>query len=96
MVLTGGPHPLATSEREGEGGRVGWAAAQEGARGAEVLGQKGRKRERRKRKLFPFYFFPNNFFSNSFQNEIEFKFLCSKKNHSSHKRSAPACMQQKY
>jgi len=62
MVLTGGPHPSATSGREGEGRRVGWAAAQEegkaGAGGIWANRPKGRKGGE-KNSRFLFFPFPN-------------------------------------
>ena len=60
--------------------------------GRGVLGQNGRKKEGGEKGFFLFIF-QTIFFSNSFPNE----FLNSNsfhQNHSSHKRNAPACMQQ--
>jgi len=88
-MLTDGPGLSAGREREGEGELAGpWP--RKGARG---LGQNGRKEESRREKGFFLFIFQTKF-SNSFPNE----FLNSNsflQNHSSHKRSAPACMQQK-
>ena len=60
MVLTGGPHPSATSKRErGKGGGGGWARPEKGAWG-RVFGPKGRiERKGEKEIPFPFLFIPN-------------------------------------
>jgi len=61
MNLTGGPHPSAAREGEGEGGnRLGHAQGGEGgARG--LLGHKAEKKEGEERKAFSFLFSKQNF-----------------------------------
>ena len=84
-----GPTRQHAREREGREGEAAGTRPRKGARGA-VLGQNGRKEGGGRESFFLFIFQTN--FSNSFPNE----FLNSNsfvQNHSSHKRSAPACMQ---
>jgi hypothetical protein len=88
--------PVSHQQERGKRGAGSWAAAQEGdgARG-RVAGPPGRKEEGeggKKDFLFFIHIFQMNFFSsNIFLSKI-FWFL----KQSSHKRNAPACMQQKF
>jgi len=79
-------------EREGEGRGIQLGRGL--GRGRGVWAKMAEKKEGGERKAFFLFIFQtkfSNFFPNEFFNSNSFV-----QNHSSHKRSAPACMQQKY
>jgi len=68
VVLTGGPHPSAAREKEGEGRGAGWARSKKEARGAVFWAKMAERKRGKSEKLFLFIF--QTKFSNSFPNEF--------------------------